>query len=70
MKKPLRVYIGWVGIIILGLNKFCYPKQFLYSREYSFFTSGLSGFIIYMILMGLALEFINFTPRKNKNNKP
>lgn len=66
-KKPISFYLGCIGIVILGANKFYFPTQFLYSDELSFLTSNFSGLLVFMFFMLTALEAVKFDFRKKDN---
>lgn len=66
-KKPISFYLGCIGIVILGANKFYFPNQFLYSDELSFLTSHFSGLLVFMFFTLTAFEIITFDFRKKEN---
>lgn len=68
-KIPISFYIGCIGIVILGANKFFFPNQFLYSDELSFLTSNFTDLLVFMFFMLIALKAITFDIRKKENKK-
>jgi tellurite resistance protein TehA-like permease len=63
-EKPLSFYVGWTGLIVLGVNHYFFPNQFLYSDKLSFLTSNLSGLIVHLFFFLPALEIIKYDFRK------
>ncbi|MFL2132411.1 hypothetical protein [Desemzia sp. FAM 24101] len=66
-KKPISFYLGCIGIVTLGANKFYFPNQFLYSDELSFLTSNFSGLLVFTFFMLATFEIFTFDFRKKDN---
>lgn len=65
--RPLSFYIGWIGLLILGVNHYFFQNQFLYSDHLSFLTRNFSGLIVYLFFFLPALEIVKYDFRKKES---